>query len=655
MLIQRIGYRKWIALFLVGWMPRIGHAFLNSAALIVEEKIAAVEQQLATLPKTTHTSAPWTLGYHFIERERKTVFPVVIEIVFTEVVPLDLLVLMPVVYVNENGNLESVAFPEQFMLEIVHPDESVSLIADFRETPYPTPGVEPQLFSCATQKACAGIRITNMNIPHNNRFEQQPNMLGLSEVMAFSGEWNVALNARVIVPRDDRFGYTWAPDCLVDGFSFFSPLDHKIIDPHKIFHAVADSVELLFDLGEEQTVEELRLWPIRFSLFMQFPTADGTSFPRKIRLEKLNTPDDQHPQLLYQSGSDFPRPGSSPFMRSFPASTGRYFRLTLSDPLPDFRTGYSRRISLAEVELFGHGALRTRGKIAELNLFDSLPAGREDVEALTDGLSNEGRVLPLKQWVIQFKLRTELERQLAGLQSELEFARGLDEKRNELLSIGALIIIFALILMVWVVRLLSERRWSLMREQIAADLHDEIGANLGSIAHSTELIKELLPSATNKIQTLLGNTLATARMTADETRRFVRFLEDRESGIEATGHIRQTADRILGNIEFICKFNETRFFNLLNPARKWDLLFFIKEALNNVRKHSGASHVEIITQCVGHYPQVVISDNGKGLPSYHQSLRHLESRAKRLKGRLTIETGPDQGTRITLTLTKKKL
>jgi signal transduction histidine kinase len=81
-------------------------------------------------------------------------------------------------------------------------------------------------------------------------------------------------------------------------------------------------------------------------------------------------------------------------------------------------------------------------------------------------------------------------------------------------------------------------------------------------------------------------------------------------------------------------------------------LLFFKEALNNIRKHAHATSVEITTRRKNGTAELIITDNGRGIPEGRLPARHLEIRAARLHGKLNIETS-ESGTRVSLTLKRK--
>jgi signal transduction histidine kinase len=90
----------------------------------------------------------------------------------------------------------------------------------------------------------------------------------------------------------------------------------------------------------------------------------------------------------------------------------------------------------------------------------------------------------------------------------------------------------------------------------------------------------------------------------------------------------------------------------LDPEQRRNLVFFIKEALHNISRHSSAKHVGIRLDADELHVVLRIEDDGCGLPppapDGQPRLRALEQRAESLHGSLTIESEPNQGTTLIL-------
>jgi NarL family two-component system sensor histidine kinase LiaS len=77
----------------------------------------------------------------------------------------------------------------------------------------------------------------------------------------------------------------------------------------------------------------------------------------------------------------------------------------------------------------------------------------------------------------------------------------------------------------------------------------------------------------------------------------------------------------------------------------------VKEALNNVLKHAGATEVRIGLSVVGRRLSMTIVDNGRGFtperpPHTGNGLQTMRERLERIGGQLVLESKPGDGTRI---------
>lgn len=631
-----------------------GSAFAKAPSIkALKEKIASVERESESLPDLLINPTPWSLGYRS-SGETKADQPVTIDLWFITPAPIDLIALLPTSRSPTSGQVAAFGFPERFKIERLLKDGSREVIVDYSRQDYMVTGIEPRLFHLTEPVFADGIRITVLRHAKNPTWWNYQFVTTLGEVFAFSGDWNVALNAKVTTTSAASYGYLWAPEGLVDGFSIFSPVSGDFDSPFDNFYYPGEELTLRFDLGEVQSVDEFRLWPVAHTSQHHFPQASGIDFPTQIRLERIDGPDATTGQLLYQSGEDPPRAGSGPYMLRFPAVQGRYFRLTLRDPSPDFRADKPPQFALSEIEILNQGKVLTRDrppiienrvkKIKGQPLFPNRAPKKIQPERLVDGTTTEGDILPLRPWIEGLSRRALLDRQLNDLRLDLRIAQQLERKR-----LSSIILFSACItpILIWLAKLMADRRWKRIRDRIACDLHDEIGANASSLVHMTELIKESVREPTELQTQMLDEAIYTARLTSGETRNFIQLLEADKSGFDLSKQIERIARQILGTIEYKCDIESGTPLKRLPISRQWDLLLFFKEALNNIVKHAAATYVEILVYRQGGRIQVTISDNGKGIPR-NLLPRHLGIRAKSLKANLDIESAPDQGTRIQL-------
>lgn len=93
----------------------------------------------------------------------------------------------------------------------------------------------------------------------------------------------------------------------------------------------------------------------------------------------------------------------------------------------------------------------------------------------------------------------------------------------------------------------------------------------------------------------------------------------------------------------------------LAPATKVGVYRIVQEALTNIRKHAGATQVEIAAQFTAGRLHLTVQDNGSGFSvaqsqdnGGHLGLMSMTERARTLGGHLDIASQPGHGTRIAL-------
>jgi signal transduction histidine kinase len=93
----------------------------------------------------------------------------------------------------------------------------------------------------------------------------------------------------------------------------------------------------------------------------------------------------------------------------------------------------------------------------------------------------------------------------------------------------------------------------------------------------------------------------------------------------------------------------------VSSEKRHHILQVAKEALNNVAKHSGARNVHLGISLQSDEFRIVIQDDGRGFDSaaispHSNGLLNMRHRIAEIAGTLTIESQPDRGTTVTLSV-----
>ena len=211
----------------------------------------------------------------------------------------------------------------------------------------------------------------------------------------------------------------------------------------------------------------------------------------------------------------------------------------------------------------------------------------------------------------------------------------------------------------YLIRLRQQLRTQLIRDNIARDLHDDMGSYLSSISILSQNVEKLSLNDPVKARQSLQKIGEIARQVMDTMGDIVWSINPAQDSMEQiVGRMKDLGNEIFLNQEVEMEFlvsNSVTKTNLSLENRR-DFFLIYKEALTNIQKYAEASTVLVELSNEGNTIIMNIKDNGKGFDIEHlqhrtlggNGLRNMQARAEKLGGKLMIESKINEGTTIKL-------
>ncbi len=193
-----------------------------------------------------------------------------------------------------------------------------------------------------------------------------------------------------------------------------------------------------------------------------------------------------------------------------------------------------------------------------------------------------------------------------------------------------------------------------MRQRIAADLHDEVGANLSSITFIIELLHKQLSGKADHIGLLLEKIRRNSQESASLISDTIWALNPEYDSIEKLSEkMKNFASGILAARDIGFDFHIQPGFNpALSISQRRDLYLLFKEVINNAARHSEASHLTVNIFESGQQIEVIISDDGIGFDPETEyegnGLKNYRQRAKTGHVAVAVNSAPGKGTTVVI-------
>jgi signal transduction histidine kinase len=192
------------------------------------------------------------------------------------------------------------------------------------------------------------------------------------------------------------------------------------------------------------------------------------------------------------------------------------------------------------------------------------------------------------------------------------------------------------------------------RQRIAADFHDGPLQSFISFQMRLEILRKLMARDVAAAAEELRQLQELCRIQVSELRSFVRSMRPADEGVSLNASLSRMLDQFQRDTGISTTFSGGDFHDPAETETSLELLQVIREALNNIQKHSGASRVALSIAKDGPKLLITIEDNGGGFPfSGNFALEEMEllrlgpvsikRRVRMLNGELQVESRPGKG------------
>ncbi|GGF17523.1 hybrid sensor histidine kinase/response regulator [Hymenobacter cavernae] len=199
-----------------------------------------------------------------------------------------------------------------------------------------------------------------------------------------------------------------------------------------------------------------------------------------------------------------------------------------------------------------------------------------------------------------------------------------------------------------------------VRHGIARDLHDDMGSTLSSISILSQLARDhqqhQRPEQASRLLEQIG----------DSSRRMLDAMDDivwainpaHDSLDDVTARMRRFASEVLESrgVDFTFRVAPSVQGLRLDMQARREFFLLFKESVNNLAKYSQATEAAIALSYQKHHLVLNVEDNGIGFDPQAPArgggngMVNMRARAAAMKGKLTIDTAPGQGTKLELSV-----
>jgi signal transduction histidine kinase len=195
------------------------------------------------------------------------------------------------------------------------------------------------------------------------------------------------------------------------------------------------------------------------------------------------------------------------------------------------------------------------------------------------------------------------------------------------------------------------------RQRIAADFHDGPLQSFISFQMRLEVIKKLLARDTEAGIEELRQLQALCLTQVTDLRSFVRSMRPVDEGMSLSASLSRMVEGFQRDAGIAATFTAGDFADPAATEVSLEVLQIVRETLNNIQKHAGATRVAVSASRQNNKLHIVVEDNGSGFPFsgvftldelelLRQGPVSIKRRARMLNADLIVESKPSQGAKL---------
>ncbi|MEP6464731.1 MAG: two-component regulator propeller domain-containing protein [Parafilimonas sp.] len=195
-----------------------------------------------------------------------------------------------------------------------------------------------------------------------------------------------------------------------------------------------------------------------------------------------------------------------------------------------------------------------------------------------------------------------------------------------------------------------------VRNNISADLHDDIGARLTNI-NLLSALGEQKVNEPEQASDYLKRIATEVQSSGEALDDIVWSINTRNDSMEEiTARMRRYASEVFDgtSVQYFMQVDAPVLAGKLSMEKRKDLFLLYKEAVNNIYKHASATKVKINMAAVNNSIVMEIIDDGKGFdlqqPTHRNGLKNMQYRMQKHGGIVVINSAPGKGTSVQIKL-----